>query len=103
MEKHMQPDGAGGSITEWKDGMEFDAAVSHDTTILAQTAEAQNTASTYTLYIARTMELSFPDVIKRLDNGATFQITTDSADLITPESSTLNRRAVKARKWVLPG
>lgn len=103
MERHMQPDGEGGSVTRWVDGMAFFAAVAHDTTIMAQTAEAQDTASTYTLLIAKTMQLSFPDVVKERKTGETYQITTDSADLKTPVTSPLGMRSVKARKWVLPG
>lgn len=103
MEKHHEPDGEGGSVTRWEDGMTFSAAVAHDTTIMAQTAEAQDTASTFTLIVNDGMQLAFPDVIKRLRDGETFQITTNGDDLKTPPTSTLNRKAVKMRKWRLPG
>lgn len=102
MERRHTPDGEGGSVTRWEDGMVFNAAIAHDTTILAQQAEGEGKASTYTLLIPASMSLDYPDVVKRVKTGETYQITTDSADLKTPATSGLSMKAVKARKWVLP-
>lgn len=102
MEKEKTPDGEGGSTVNWVNGIEFDAVIAHDTTVIAQQAEAEKTASAYTLLIPGTMELRFPDVIKRKRDGETFQVTTNSDDLKTPAISSMNLRAVKMRKWVLP-
>lgn len=102
MEKTMVPDGEGGSFTNWRDGMVFDMAVRHDTTILAQQAEGQGTASTYTFLVNSGIHLAFPDVVKRMEDGQIFQITSDSADSFTPATSGLKLAAVTAKKWRLP-
>lgn len=101
MERQHTPDGEGGSVTSWTEGMQFSAAVRHDTTILAQQAEGQGTASTYTFLVPIGIVLSFPDVVKRLDDGETFQITSDSRDQKTPAFSGMGMSAVTARKWRL--
>lgn len=102
MERRYEPDGEGGNITRWIDGMEFTAYTAHDTTILAQQAEGEQKASTFTFLIPAAMHLNYPDVVKRLADGETFQVTTDSNDLKTPATSSMGVHAVKARKWVLP-
>lgn len=101
MEKRRVPDEDGGTMNEWVEGMEFDAIVRHDTTILAQQAESQGTASTYTFLIPRNVKLSYPDAVKRISDGETFQITSDSEDSKTPKTSRLNMAAVTAKKWRL--
>lgn len=102
MERTHEPDGEGGNIVRWKDGMKFSAAIRHDTTILAQQAEAQGTASTFTLLIPKGISAEYPDVVKRLSDGETFQITSSAADSQTPAASQLKLAMVTARKWRLP-
>lgn len=101
LEKTMVPDGEGGAVARWKDGMQFRAAVRHDNTILAQQAEGQGTASTYTLLIPKGLQLAFPDVVRRASTGDTYQITSDSADSFTPSTSDMGLASVNARKWRL--
>jgi len=102
LERRHVPDGEGGNVVRWEDGMRFSAVQKHASTILAQQAEAEGKASTFTLLIPKNMTLDYPDVVKRLRDGETFQITTDSGDLKTPDTSSLDMRAVRARKWRLP-
>ena len=102
MEKRHVPDGEGGFVSRWQDGVSFTMSQIHDTTILAQQAEGEDTASTYKFYVARNIVLSYPDVVKRLSDEQTFQITSDSADDKTPGFSNLNLAKVTAKKWRIP-
>ena len=73
--RSYEPDGVGGFVSGWQDGPEFEAVERHDTTVEAQVAEQADTASTYTLLVNTGVPLAFPDYIKRVSDGQTFQIT----------------------------
>ncbi|MCQ2106548.1 MAG: head-tail adaptor protein [Fibrobacter sp.] len=102
MEKERTPDGEGGFATSWFDGATFQGALMHDTTILAQQAEQENTASTFSLYVPRDLALLPYDYIKRKSDGQVFRITSAASDDYTPASSTLNKAKVQMQKASLP-
>ena len=102
MEKTRVPDGAGGTFTTWSEGAEILVIQQHDTTVEAQTAEQNGTASTYTFFVDKAVQLDYPDVIKRKKDGVTFQITQDTAEAKTPSISTLDLAMCKAKRWELP-
>ena len=95
-------DGVGGFVSGWTEGPEFDAVERHDTTVTAQVAEQAETASTYTLLVNTGVPLAFPDYIRRVEDGQTFQITSDAADKTAPPESGMGLRAVQCKKAVLP-
>lgn len=101
MEKTRIPDGEGGGITTWTEGMALRMAQRHDSTIQAQIAEKEDTASTYTFFVDKAMKLEAGDVVKRVSDGETFKITQNSAEDITPRSSALNLTMVTAKRWEL--
>lgn len=101
VEKRKVADPEGGFIDSWEDGAVFDIYVSHDSTIQAQVAESERTASTYTFLIPQGINLAFPDVVRRLSDRQTFRITTPSSESQTPQTSMLNLSMVKAEKWEL--
>lgn len=101
MEKKLVPDGLFGSTATWEDGMEFFAVERHDQTIVAQQAEQQGTASTYSIYVDKGIKLSPFDRIKRLDDGQTYEVTTESSDKISPPESGINLAVVQCKKVVL--
>ena len=100
--RSYEPDGVGGFVSGWQDGPEFEAVERHDTTVEAQVAEQADTASTYTLLVSTGVPLAFPDYIKRVDGGQTFQITSASDEGKAPPESGMGLRAVKCKKAVLP-
>lgn len=100
--RSYEPDGVGGFVSGWTDGPEFEAVERHDTTVAAQVAEHDETASTYTLLVNTSVPLAFPDYIKRVSDGQTFQITSDAADKTAPPESGMGLRAVQCKKAVLP-
>lgn len=102
LERSHKPDGVGGFVSSWQDGPEFEAVERHDTTVEAQVAEKEETASAYTLLVSSGVPLAFPDYIRRAEDGQTFQITSESTEGNAPPESGMGLRAVKCKKAVLP-
>lgn len=102
MEKKREPDGAGGFITEWYEGASFKAAISVNTTTEAQIAEAQGINRIYSVVTNKNAILDYQDVFKRLYDGATFRVTSDGHDVVTPSSAMLNMSQATAKREELP-
>ena len=103
MDRTTTPDGAGGYISTWKDGAQFDASISFDTSIQARIGEVQGVKSLYTVITKKSMNLHDKDIIKRLEDNKVFRITSDGDDNKTPSSARLNIRVVTAEEYTLPG
>ena len=102
LDKRREPDGKGGFFTEWHEGAEFSAAVAFDNSMQAKTAQKQGVTSVYTVYAEKFIGFEYHDVIKRLDDGKIFRITSNGKDKKTPKSAALNMLAVSAEEWELP-
>lgn len=102
MIRKKTPDGAGGFNTVWEeDKYAFDAIRQHDSTVEAQIAEKNGTASTYSFFVDKGITIDSGDVIKNLKTGKVYMITSDGDDSYTPETSGLNMRKVTAKRWEL--
>lgn len=101
MEKTRQPDGEGGFITEWVDGVSFEAAITFDTSMESRIAERQGVTSRYTVTTNKNAKLEFHDVIRRLSDGKVFRISSDGDDVQTPDRATFQFLQVTAEEWVL--
>lgn len=101
LEKKRTSDGEGGWITEWSDGIRFNAALTLDTTMQARIAQAQGVVNAYTITVNKGVELEYHDVIRREKDGQTFRITSDSTDKVSPAQSSLNIAQASAEKWRL--
>jgi hypothetical protein len=103
MDKTHVSDGEGGQIITWTQSeATFDASVSFDGSLQAKRAQAEGVKDIYTIYTNKSVQLDFYDVVKRLDDGTTYRITTDGKDRKTPKSAGLNLRAVSAELWQIP-
>lgn len=102
LDKVRVSDGSGGAITEWRNGIEFSAAVAFNNSMQAKVAERQGVTSVYTIYTEKSVEFEYHDVIKRLEDGKIFRITSNGKDNKTPKSAALNMNAVSAEEWELP-
>ena len=100
LEKVRKPDGEGGFITTWKEGSQFQAAITFDTSIQARTAEKQGVTSLYTVTTRKSVVLEYHDVFKRKSDGKIFRVTSDGDDKFTPASASLNMRQVTAEEWI---
>ena len=100
LEKKLVSDGLFGSTTTWVPGLEFEGVERHDTTIEAQQAEQQGTASTYSIYVDKGVQLAPFDRIKRLEDAQVFEVTSASADKLSPAESGMNLAVVQCKKAV---
>ena len=101
MEKTRVPDGEGGWTTSWAEGARFQAAIVMDTTLNARVAEAEGMMAVYTVTTDRSLPLDFHDVFKRVRDGKTFRVTSDSTDKETPEVASFQFHQVNAEEWKL--
>lgn len=101
LEKTRTPDGEGGWAVTWKEGMKFEAAITHNTSIEARVAEKEGMASTFTVTTEKNMGLDFHDVFRRDTDGDVFRVTSDSEDVKTPDRASFQFAQVTAEKWQL--
>ena len=102
IDKVTTPDGYGGVKATWKEGAEFQAAITLDTSIEARTAEQAGVTALYTVTTKKAMNLQYHDVFKRSSDKKIFRVKSDGDDKHTPASATLNMRQVTAEEWELP-
>ena len=100
LEKTRVPD-EGGWTNTWVDGMEFQAAITYDTTIQARVAESEGMKATYTVTTEKTMPLDFHDVFRRKRDGQVFRVTSQGDDRKTPASASFQVSQVAAEEWAL--
>lgn len=101
VEKTKVPDGEGGWTIRWVDGMDFQAAITYDTTIQARVAESEGMKATYTITTEKGTSLDFHDVFRRERDGQVFRVTSQGDDKQTPASSTFQVSQVAAEEWAL--
>ncbi len=101
MEKIREPDGFGGVVTVWSEGMMFRAAIVYNNSIQARMAQAQGVTGIYDVITNKSIILEYHDVIKRLSDGKILRITSDGHDNATPDTANLNMRQVSAEEWKL--
>ena len=101
LEKTRVPDGEGGWSVAWRDGMQFEAAITNPDTIQSRVAEKEGMTSTYTVTTERNMGLDFHDVFRREKDGDVFRVTSDSQDVQTPDRASFQFAQVSAEKWSL--
>lgn len=101
LDKTIVPDGYGGFMPTWKQGVEFEASAIFDTSVEARVGAVQGVTSLYTITTSRAINLQYHDVVKRLSDGKTFRVTSDGDDKKTPKSATLDMRQVTAEEWGL--
>lgn len=102
LERSRVSDGEGGWLNRWVDGMTFQAAITHDSTLQARVAESEGMTATYTVTTEKSMPLDFHDVFRRESDGQIFRVLSDGTDKVTPKSATFQVSQVSAEEWVLP-
>ena len=101
MEKKRVSDGAGGFITSWENGAEFEAAIVRDATMQARIAEKEGVSSVYTITTRRSTVLDFHDVFKRTRDNAIFRVTSTGGEKQSPAVGMLDISQVTAERWEL--
>lgn len=103
LNKQKVADGYGGYTTTWAEGVEFNAAITFDTSIEARLADANGVKSRYTVTTSKAFTLEYHDVFRRERDGKVFRVTSDGDDKYTPASASLDMRQVTAEEFVLTG
>ena len=101
MEKTRVSDGEGGFIVDWVDGAMFKAAITFDTSMESRIGEKQGVSSRYTITTSKNAKLEYHDVIRRLNDGKIFRVTSDGDDKQTPDSASFQFLQVTAEEWFL--
>ena len=100
LEKKRIPDGEGGFITDWAEGVQFKAAITFNTSMEARTAEKQGVTSLYTVTVPLNCKLEYHDLFKRMRDGKVFRVTSDGDDKITPASASFQFAQVTAEEFL---
>ena len=102
MDKSHTRDAEGNPVVTWTQSETFLAALRFDSSVQAKRAQAEGIQDLYTIITGKEIDLEYNDVVKRLEDGTTFRITTSGKDNKTPKSASLNMRAVSAKVWDIP-
>lgn len=101
LEKKRVSDGEGGWVSEWVDGMSFQAAITYNNTLDARVAESEGMSAVYTVTTDKSMPLDYHDVFRRERDKQVFRVKSDGTDKVTPATSTFQVCQVSAEEWVL--
>lgn len=101
MEKKRIPDGAGGYMTEWTEGMKFSNYQYLDTSMEARRAEQEGVKSLYSALVDRDFPLEYGDAFKDLNTGLTYRVTSNPDDKKAPASSTFDLKYFTVERWNL--
>lgn len=102
MEKIRTPDGAGGYITTWVEGAEFQNYQALDTSMEARIAEKQGVTSVYSALVTKSLPIEYNDAFKDKTTGLTYRVTSNPDDKQAPKSSSFDLKFFTAERWVLP-
>lgn len=102
MEKVREPDGAGGYLTEWTEGILFFNHQALNTSMEARIAEKQGVTSLYTVLVEKTVPIEYGDYYKDMETGQTFHVTSNPEEKQAPASSTLPMKYFTAERKALP-
>lgn len=99
LDKTTEADGYGGYTSAYKQGAEFKAAITFDSSIEARRADKEGVTSLYTVTTSRALTLEYHDVFVRNSDKKIFRVTSDGDDKYTPASASLDMRQVTAEEW----
>lgn len=102
MEKTRQPDGEGGYITTWSEGVEFVNHQARDTSMEARIAEKQGVSSVYSALVDQALPIEYGDYFKEKDTGAVYRVTSRPEEKQAPKSASFALKYFTAERTELP-
>lgn len=102
MEKKRVPDGSGGYITTWNEGLPFENYQYLDTSMEARRAEQDGVKSLYSALVQKDFPIEYGDAFKDTNTGLTYKVTSNPDEKKAPKSSTFNLKYFTVERWVLP-
>lgn len=103
MEKTREPDGAGGWLTTWTEGVSFENYQALDTSMEARRAEKEGVTSVYSALVRKDLPIEYNDVFKDTLTGLTFRVTSNPDEKQAPKSASFALKFFTAERWALPG
>lgn len=101
MEKQRVPDGEGGYITSWVEGIEFENYQTLDTSMEARIAEKQGVTSVYSALMKKNVPIEYGDVFKDKTTGITYRVTSNPDEKQAPKSASFDLKYFTAERWEL--
>lgn len=96
MDRTRKPDGEGGYITAWADGIKFVNYSALDSTMQARVAEAQGVSSVYTVLVQKDLPIEYGDYYRDEKTGKTYRVTSDPAEKQAPDAASAAIRVFKS-------
>ena len=100
--KTREPDGQGGTVTQYTEGAAFMAAITKNKTLEAVRAEKEGVTELYLVTTAKGVGLDYGETFKRLSDGAKFRVTSNAKDSETPKAASFSFERVRAERWEQP-
>lgn len=102
MEKTRQPDGEGGYITTWAEGVEFINHQALDTSMEARIAEKQGVTSVYSALVDKALPIEYGDYFKDKETGTVYRVTSKPEEKQAPKSASFSLKYFTAERTELP-
>ena len=102
MEHVQTPDGAGGCISGWTDGVEFVSHQALDTSIEARRAQKESVTSVYSALVDKSVPIEYNSYFKDRSTGETYRVTSHPVEKQAPASSALPLKYFTAERKELP-
>lgn len=100
--KTYADDPVGGYKKVFADGVQFDAAWEYQSAPEITVAEQEGVSRVYRIYVDKTLDLEYHEVIRRTDNGQTYRVTNPGTDRKTPSFSPIGKHLIEVEQWELP-
>ncbi len=98
-EKHT-PDGSGGTVTAWEDGVSFRAAVVLDTSAGIVAGDMARVQNVYSVYVDPADALSYHAVFRRVSDGRVFRVSSEGKT--APARASFRLSVCTAEEWEVP-
>lgn len=102
MEKTQSPDGAGGYIVGWKDGVEFVNYQALDASMEARRAEKEGVTSVYSALVDLAVPIKYGDYFKDRETGLTYRVSSNPEEKQSPKSASFSLKYFTAERKELP-
>lgn len=101
IEKRRVPDGEGGSITTWEEGLEFKNYQALDTSMEARIAEKQGVTSVYSVLVDKAIPIEYGDYFKVKSSGNVYRVTSNPDEKQAPKSASFSLKYFTAERTEL--
>ena len=102
MEKHREPDGAGGYVTTWTEGAAFSNYQALDTSMQARRAEKEGVTSVYSALVDKAVPIEYGDYFRDVETGTTYRVTSNPEEKQAPRSASFSLKYFTAERKELP-